>query len=173
MPVLFGATLALGFSRAGAAMANAFSPLELIGIQAFRLPLELFMYRAYLEGIMPQQMSLVGYNLDVVTGILACLIVLYGRVFSVPRWLAWAFNWLGLTLLLVVLAIAIASLPTFAAFGSDRTNTWVARFPYVFLPAIMVPLALMAHLLSFRKLLGPAPTGAPGGLPSSKIRPPG
>ena len=125
----------------------------LIGIQAFRLPLELLLYRANVEGVMPPQMSFAGYNYDVATGVLAVLVLLWPRRGDVPRWVAWIFNLVGCSLLSVILTIAVVSMPMFAAFGAHRTNTWVAYFPFVYLPAVMVQLALLGHVLSFRKLL--------------------
>lgn len=156
IPLLFGATLAFAFSRIGTALARHSTFTTLIGLQAFRLPLELLLYRAHLEGIMPPQMSVAGYNYDVTTGILAVLVLLWLPEGDVPRWVAWVFNVFGSLLLGIILAIAVLSVPTFAAFGPDRTNTWVAHFPYVYLPAVMVQLALLGHVLSFRKLLSTA-----------------
>ena len=40
----------------------------LVGVQAFRLPLELLMHRAGGLGIMPPELSYGGYNYDIVTG---------------------------------------------------------------------------------------------------------
>jgi len=124
----------------------------LIGFQVFRFPLELMMYRAMLEGLMPPQMSFDGFNFDIVTGLCAGAIALVGTWVELPRWVYWAFNVLGATLLVVVVTIAIVSIPTFALFGPDRVNTWVFGFPYVYLPAVMVQWALLGHLLVFRKL---------------------
>jgi hypothetical protein len=110
------------------------------------------MYRAMIEGVMPVQMSFAGYNYDVVSGVLASLLVLVGWRRSLPIWVIWSFNLVGMLFLLIIFGIAIASLPPFAAFGPDRLNTWVSFFPYVYLPTVMVQLALLGHLLSFRKL---------------------
>lgn len=79
-------------------------------------------------------------------------IALVGTWVELPRWVYWAFNVPGATLLAVVVTIAIVSIPTFALFGPDRVNTWVFGFPYVYLPAVMVQWALLGHLLVFRKL---------------------
>jgi hypothetical protein len=63
-----------------------------------------------------------------------------------------AWNLLGTLLLVNIVSIAVASLPTFAAFGPDRLNTWVADPPYVWLPGVLVPAALFGHILTWRKL---------------------
>jgi hypothetical protein len=146
-------TLALACSAPGARVAQKLSVRTLIGIQAFRLPLELLMYEAMLEGLMPAQMSFSGYNFDVLTGLLAAVIWCFGAFRPIPLALAWAFNGLGFALLTTIVGVAVASLPTFAAFGPQRTNTWVMHFPYIALPTVMVQLALFWHVVSARKLL--------------------
>jgi hypothetical protein len=117
------------------------------------------LYRASLEGVMSPQMSLSGYNFDVVSGLAAGGLLLASLWVTPPRWVLWSFNALGLTLMTIILGIAIASMPSFAAFGPTRTNTWIAYFPYLYLPAIMVQLALLGHLLSIRKLVGETALG--------------
>lgn len=63
--------LGLGLSRVGERLAAGLPLAALVGVQAFRFPLELLMHRAYEEGLMPVQMSYSGLNFDVVTGITA------------------------------------------------------------------------------------------------------
>jgi hypothetical protein len=123
-----------------------------VGSQAFRLPLELVMHHAATIGLMPVQMSYSGRNLDIVTGALAIPVALLAAAGHAPRALIRAWNLLGLALLLNIVIIAIASLPAFAAFGSDRLNTWVADVPYVWLPGVLVPAALIVHIVTFRKI---------------------
>jgi hypothetical protein len=51
------------------------------------------------------------------------------------------------------LGSAILSAPTpFRVLASDPPNTFMAYFPYVLLPAFLVPCALLMHLLSIRQL---------------------
>lgn len=126
----------------------------LVGIQGFRLPLELIMHRAAVEGVMPVQMSFSGWNFDIVTGITALMVAALIATKTAPRVLVVAWNTLGLVLLAVVGGIAVASLPPIHAFGSSpkRLNTWVTRFPYVWLPAGPVAFALAGHLVVARRL---------------------
>ena len=71
----------------------------------------------------------------------------------------WAFSLLGSVLFAAVVGIAVASLPAFHLFGSEpaRLNTWVTRWPYVWLPAGLVGAALSGQLLLWRRLLSRAP----------------
>jgi hypothetical protein len=148
-----GLPLLLAFSRRGTALASA--PLALlVGFQGFRLPLELVMHQAALEGTMPAQMTYTGYNFDIVTGATALVVAALAARGKAPRWLLLAWNVLGSVLLVAILAIAVASLPGLAAFGSApaRLNTWIAYFPFVWLPAGPVSGAVLGHALLWRRL---------------------
>ena len=144
----------LGCSRTGAQLAQA--PLTwLVGFHTFRLPLELVMHRAAAVGVMPAQMTYTGWNFDITTGISALLIAALIARGRAPRWLVLAWNAGGSLLLLVILTIAVASLPTFAAFGHNPAalNTWVSHFPFVWLPAALVSAAILGHVVLWRRLL--------------------
>jgi len=145
---------ALGFSRLGTALASA--PLAaLVGFHAFRLPLELVMHQATLEGVMPEQMTYTGNNFDIVTGATALVVGALAARDLAPRWLLVGWNAVGSLLLINILVIAVVSLPAFGAFGHtpERLNTWVAYFPFVWLPAGLVSAAVLGHVLLWRRLL--------------------
>jgi len=147
--------LATVASRTGARLAAALPVAALVGFQAFRLPLELVMHRAATDGVMPKQMSYSGWNFDILTGATAIVVAWLAASGRAPRWLIVGWNVLGSALLLAIIAIAVASTPTFAAFGSrpEQLNTWIADPPYVWLPGVLVPAALFGHWLLWRKLL--------------------
>lgn len=141
-------------STAGDRLARAVPLPSLVGLQAFRLPLELVMHEAHAEGLMPAQMSYAGLNFDILTGITALLLAVWLHVGRPPRAVVMGWNILGLALLVNIVTIAVLSTPIFAAFGStpDRLNTFVTRPPYVLLPAVMVLAAWAGHLVIFRAL---------------------
>jgi len=149
----------LGLSPFGRRMAMTLSFATLVGAQAFRLPLELVMHRAATEGVMPVQMTYTGRNFDIVSGALALLLLPWLARGTAPRWLLWLWNILGATLLFNVVGVAIVSLPPIHTFGTapERLNTWIAFPPFIWLPTILVPAALLGHILVTRKLLA-APT---------------
>jgi cbb3-type cytochrome oxidase subunit 3 len=145
-------TIAFAFSPVGRRLAAGLSFVALVGFQAFRFPLELVLHQAAADGIMPVQMSFSGYNFDILSGILAIPVAWLAWRNRAPRGLIIGWNILGSALLLVIVAIAVASTPGFAVFGPDRLNTWIADPPYVWLPGVLVPSALLGHLLLWRKL---------------------
>ncbi len=130
----------------------------LVGFEAFRILVEMLIHAASTIGLAPLQMTWSGYNFDVVTGVTALCLAPFAR--SVPRWLILGWNCLGLALLMVVMVIAAVSFPTrFQLLRPD--NRWVADFPYVWLPSVLVTAALLGHIVIFRKLrLAPSKTGA-------------
>ena len=139
-------------SPVGARLVGGWSLAALVGVQTFRVPLELVMHRASEQGVMPVQMSYSGRNFDIVTGITAAILGLALLRWRVSRGLVLAWNVMGLALLVNVVTVAIASTPIFRAFGDDRLNTFVTYPPFVWLPAVLVLAAWAGHLLIFRKL---------------------
>ena len=142
----------LAWSAAGTALVEGLPLGWLIGLQVFRLPLELVMHQAYEVGLMPVQMSFSGSNFDIVTGITAAMLAVTMAFRAVPSWLVWAWNLAGLALLGNIVVISIVSTPLIQAFGPYRLNTWVAQPPYVWLPAVMVLTAWTGHLVIWRAL---------------------
>ena len=124
----------------------------LVGFQVFRFPLELLMHRAYVEGVMPVQMSYSGLNYDILTGISAGLLGAWLGWGRAPRGVVAAWNVLGFALLVNIVTVAVLSTPLFRWFGDDRLNTFVTDPPFVWLPAVLVTAALMGHVLVWRKL---------------------
>ena len=150
---VLGAGVALGASPLTAAVIRAVPPWALIALQGFRLPLELVMHRAAVEGVMPQVMSYSGRNFDIVTGASALLLALALRTGVAGSGLVFAWNIVGFSLLANVVGIALLSSPMLQAYGPDQVNRWVAYFPFVYLPAVLVLFALAGHIAVFRQLL--------------------
>ena len=152
---IFTASFAIAFSPVGRLLASGLPLAWLVGIQGFRFPLELLMHRAYTDGVMPVQMSYSGENFDIVSGISA--IIVAGLLASgAPRWLASIWNLLGAVLLANIIVIALRSTPFVAAYGPDQLNVWVTQPPFVWLPAVMVLVALTGHLVLARAVRSPA-----------------
>lgn len=151
-------TTRLAFSGLGTSLARRLPWAMLIGLQAFRLPLELLMHRAVREGVMPVQLSYSGWNFDILTGASALVVAFLSLKGKVGRPLVTAWNLMGSLFLATVVGIALVSMPILQAFGPDRMNTWITFPPFVWLPGILVPTALFLHLVAWRKLRIP-----PGG----------
>jgi hypothetical protein len=142
----------VGASPLGARLVRGLPLWVLVGSQVFRFPLELVMHEAYVAGVMPVQMSYSGRNYDIVTGITAGLLGWWLARGHVPRWIVAAWNLLGFALLVNVVTVAILSTPLFGWFGPDHLNTFVTYPPFIWLPAVLVTVALAGHILVWRKL---------------------
>ena len=152
---VFATGFAVGLSRTGADAAAEVPLAALVGLQAFRLPLELVMHRAATLGIMPVELSYSGYNFDIVTGLGAALLAAAMQAgWRVPRSVIWAWNVWGFWCLAVIAVIAVTTSPMVRLFGDEprHLNTWVLFFPYVWLPVVLVTVALAGHITVTRAL---------------------
>jgi len=145
-------SVALAWTGYGRRLAYGLPLWALVGIQGFRLPLELAMHAMYERGIMPEQMSYSGRNFDIVTGFTALVVAWLVSAGRMGRRLVLIWNVVGLLLVLNVVTIGILSTPRFRLFGDDRINVFITYTPFVWLPAVMVLAALAGHLIVFRAL---------------------
>lgn len=153
--MLSGVALAvwIGTSRFGLRLATGIPLAALIGAQAFRFPLELMLHRAYVEGLMPVQMSYSGFNFDILSGLFAIVVAL--QLARRPSSLVAARMWNvgGVVLLANILTIAVLSTPTrLRVFMNEPANSWIAHAPWVWLPTVFVVAAIVGHILVFRRL---------------------
>jgi hypothetical protein len=147
LPVL----LWIAFSAKGSALLKKVPPHWLIGMQAFRILVELLLWRAFVLQLLPVQMTFEGRNFDVFSGILAVVVAIVIKRKWLPQ-LVLAYNIIGLLLLLNILVIAVLSMPTpFRYFMNEPSNKVVAEFPFVYLPAVLVVIAYGFHIFSLRQ----------------------
>lgn len=152
---VLGVAFAIGLSSFGRILATETSLIALIGLQAFRLPLELVMDYAGSQSIMPVQLSYSGYNYDIFTGIGAIILIVLLVKSNLPKIMVWIWNIWGMLCLVAIMIIAITTSPMVQAFGNEPKdlNTWVLFFPYVWLPVVLVTIAISGHIIITRKLL--------------------
>lgn len=124
---------------------------NLIRLQIFRVAVEILLWMLFVQNLLPRQMTFEGRNFDVVAGATAPFIA---YLFSKNKTVMIIWNFVGLGLLLNILTIAVLSMPLpFRVFMNEPSNTIVATFPIVLLPAFLVPLAYTLHLFSLKQLL--------------------
>ena len=147
-------SIGLGLSPVGRRMALQLPLAALVGFQGFRVAVELLLHRAYVEGLMPVQMSYSGRNFDVVSGATAILLAVWLASGHRSRGLVIAWNILGIGLLANILGVALLSAPTpFRVFMNEPPNVWIERAPWIWLPAVMVWAAIYGHVLVTRAIL--------------------
>src|SRR5438445_644716 len=124
-------------------------------VHIVRIPVEIVLLWLFFGGLIPQAMTFEGRNFDMLSGILAPIAYLAAfRGETTKRWILIAFNLLGLMLLANIVSIAVMSLPSpLQRMAFDQPNRALLFFPYIWLPTIVVPIVLFAHLSSLWKLL--------------------
>lgn len=122
----------------------------LVGVQAFRIGVELLLAASANAGVVPLEVSYHGFNFDVVSGVLGLALGIWLWRGSPPRALVLVWNVLGLALLAVV--VVTAALSAFGVIATDPRMMLPAMWPGVWLPAWLVQLAFFGHLLVFRAL---------------------
>jgi hypothetical protein len=127
----------------------------LVYLQSFRVGMEIILWMAYVDNIIPVQMTFEGRNYDILVGMTAPLFAYF--CFTQKKWprivvIGWNIG--GLILLLNIVVVSILSAPVpFRVFMNEPANTFVAEVPFVWLPAFVVPMAYWLHILSLKQLL--------------------
>ncbi len=157
-------TLLLGvwaaFSPVGTRLAQL--PLGwLVAAQAFRLPLEIWLHTLMEGGALPVQMTWSGWNFDVLTGLGALALALYGWRRPLPRAAVVAWNAMGLLLLVTVVTIAVLSTPTpLRRFHEGPPVLLPYNAPFNLIVSVHVWTAWVGHLVVTRALLRRSRTDA-------------
>lgn len=123
-----------------------------------RIPVELVLFWLYQNGQVPIQMTFEGWNVDILSGITAPIIYLLAfRNGSVNKTLLILWNLAALGLLINIVTIAVLSFRSpFQQIAFDQPNVGVTFLPFIWLPAIIVPIVLFAHIAALYKLLRPS-----------------
>lgn len=146
----------------GRRMALGLPIAALVGFQVFRIPVELLLHEFYREGLAPIQVTYLGRNLDILTGLTAIPVAWLAARGKASRSLLLAWNWLGVALLINVVSVALTSMPgPFRLFMNEPSARFIADFPYIFVPTGFVTTALFGHVLLFRRLRLEAKAAAP------------
>ncbi len=151
-PVLIAVILL--FSTSFTAILRVLPMSWLFYVQSFRILMELFLWMGYRGGYVPPQMTFEWLNYDIIVGLTAPLAgMVFFRRGRYQRFEAIYWNVFGLALLLNVVVIAVLSSPTpWRVFMNEPANTFVAGFPFIWIPGFIVPFALAMHLFSLKQL---------------------
>jgi len=131
------------------------SPKHLTLLHVVRIPVEMVLFWLYIYKTVPVLMTFEGRNFDILSGLTAPFIYYFGFIkkqLNRTILLIWNFVCLGLLINIVVTAVLSAPLP-FQKLAFEQPNIAVLYFPYNWLPSCVVPLVLLSHLASIRKLL--------------------
>jgi hypothetical protein len=146
---------ALFFTSPGRTYIDSLDLKTLTLLHIVRIPVEMVLYWLFVYKTVPEIMTFEGRNFDILSGITAPFVYYFGYVrksFSDRTIITW--NLICLALLITIVATAILSAPTsFQKFAFDQPNVGVFFFPFNLLPACIVPLVFLSHVVSIRQLL--------------------
>jgi hypothetical protein len=124
-------------------------------IHIIRIPVEIILFWLFVHQSIPQAVTFEGRNFDIFSGITAPIIYYFGFVKKViPKKIILVWNFICLALLVNVVTNALLSLPArFQQFGFEQPNIALGYFPFVLLPAFLVPVVLFSTLAAIKQLL--------------------
>ena len=143
-------------TRAGRRLMNNTNAQWLYWLHAVRIPVELVLFWLFVHRQVPGLMTFEGRNFDIFSGVTAPFVVLfmYNKKSKGARAFLLGWNLICLLLLFNIMGNSFLSAPgPFQKFAFDQPNIAVMHFPFVWLPAFIVPAVLFSHLFLIRKLV--------------------
>jgi len=138
-------------SVAGRRVALAFPLWILLGMQCFRVIVELFLHQLWIEGLIPKMLTFAGANVDIYIGASAPFVAwaaTRGESFR-KGILVWNVVGLGVLANVVIRAVLTAPGPMNLV-HAEVPNRMIGTFPFMFIPGFFVPLAVVLHVLAIR-----------------------
>ncbi|MFM8551811.1 MAG: hypothetical protein ACKOCD_05765 [Nitrospiraceae bacterium] len=132
----------------------------LVGLQCFRIPIELLMAALAARNLLAIEMTFLGKNFDLLTGVTAVMLAIWVRRDGEEslRQVLIVWNLMGLSFLTAVLAHGILSVPyPFQLLHLSVPTFVIASFPVVWLLTVLVPIAYLLHLVSLKRCLAERP----------------
>ena len=122
-----------------------------IGLQVFRVGVELILFDLHASGRVPVQVTFAGRNLDILIGLTAPLVAWWVARRRASAWLVLGWNVLGLGMLANTVAVVVTSTPGPMNLWPGAPFTEILRWPLVWVPAFLAPLAVLLHVASLRQ----------------------
>ena len=134
---------------------NKLSLKDLTTLHICRIPVEIVLLWLFQSQQIPQSMTFEGRNFDILSGLtalpMAWLAFQNNEIKRTPL-LIW--NIICLLLVLNVVITGLLSAPTpLQQMAFEQPNVGVLKFPFVWLPSVIVPLVIFSHLISIKRLL--------------------
>jgi hypothetical protein len=144
-----------------------------MGTQSFRIGVELFLHQLWIGGLVPKMLTFEGANVDIFIGATA----------PIAAWLSTrgqsgmkvALGWNALSLLALTNVVTRAVLTTPGPLNLIHTeipNLMMGTFPFLFIPAFFVPLAVALHVLAIRAISSRLRAAIPGAVSGDHARAP-
>ena len=142
------------FTVRGRKLLDSFNIKTLTLLHLIRIPVEIVLYWLFVHKAIPELMTFEGRNFDIISGLTAPFIYYFGFIKKSisKQWLIiWNITCLLLLINVVVNSVLSASTPL-QMFAFDQPNIAVGFFPFMLLPSFIVPMVILAHLVTIRQL---------------------
>ena len=124
-------------------------------LHTVRIPVEIVLLGLFIYKTIPEIMTFEGRNFDILSGLSAPVIYYFmfvRRKLPAALFLLWNILCIGLLVNIVVTAVLAAPFP-FQQLAFEQPNIAVLYFPFVWLPAVIIPLVLLSHLASMYQVI--------------------
>lgn len=147
--------IGLLLTKAGRAFIDSLSISWLTLLHVVRIPVEVVLFWLFVGKTIPELMTFEGRNFDILSGLTAPVIYYVGFIRkSLPKSVLLVWNLLCLGLLINIVSTAALSVPSpLQQLAFDQPNIAILYFPFVWLPSVVVPIVLLAHVSAIRKLI--------------------
>ena len=144
----------LFITKQGKRFIDSLSLKILTQLHVVRIFVEIILLWLFINKYVPQLMTFEGRNFDILSGLPAPLVAYFGFAKNrLSRKFILVWNIICLLLLLNIVINAVLSAPfPFQQFAFEQPNIAVLYFPFVWLPAFIVPVVLFSHLVLIRRL---------------------
>ncbi len=151
-PILLFAPVVLRSSAFGRIL-DQFSQTVLVGYQSYRT-LGVLFFVAWGAGLLPDVFVWPAGIGDILTGVFAIIVALvYMRRGLAAGSLVTAWNWFGIADLVVAVSLGFVTSPgIFLLLSTDSPNAMITAWPLVLVPVFAVPVSILLHFCSLRKL---------------------
>lgn len=137
----------------GRQTATAFPLSLLLGLQTFRVVVELFLHQLWHDGLIPRMLTFSGANLDIYVGASAPVFAWVAMRGCAGRSVVLGWNVLSLLVLANVVVRAILSAPgPLNLIHAEVPDLMIGTFPFTYIPGFFVPLAVVLHVLAIRAI---------------------
>jgi len=145
----------------------------ILGIQCFRIAVELFLYQLWNVGLVPRMLTFDGANVDIYFGVSAPLIAWLSTRGRFGLQIALAWSALGILSVANVVTRAVLTSPgPLNLIHAEVPNRILSTLPFLFIPGFLVPLAVSLHVLAIRIILIRLRTPPPDAVSSDRGRAP-
>ena len=143
------------FRKATSDFVSTISVSWLIYIQSFRIIVEIIIWGAYNQGIIPLETTFEGSNVDVIVGLTAVPLAYYAKRDKISPMTLIIWNIAGLLILAntVRLFISAGYFPTLLGQEASMIGADFVKLPYLLIAGMFMPLAVLIHALSIKQLL--------------------